>query len=213
MRIIGGRCRGMRLVSVPGTTTRPTADRVREALFNILAPWVPGARVLDLYAGTGALGIEALSRGAQEAVFVERQPRVVQVLRANLRHTGLAPLARVRVGDAAREIIRLARHGERFDLVFMDPPYGRGLARDTLLTLGGTHLVAPGGWVVVEHEVREEMPARAENLANVRTVRYGDTVLAFYRPADDGGASAEEPDPAGELWPKVSDAGGLEEGA
>src|SRR5690606_10612902 len=148
LRIIGGRCRGMRLVSVPGTTTRPTADRVREALFNILAPWVPGARVLDLYAGTGALGIEALSRGAQEAVFVERQPRVVQVLRANLRHTGLAPLARVRVGDAAREIIRLARHGERFDLVFMDPPYGRGLARDTLLTLGGTHLVAPGGWVV-----------------------------------------------------------------
>src|SRR5690606_30081935 len=118
MRVIGGRCRGMRLQSVPGTTTRPTADRGKESRFNILAPWLADARVLDLFAGTGALGIEALSRGAREAVFVERDPKALRVLRANLRHTKLEELAEVRAGDVARELIRLGRQGRSFDLVF-----------------------------------------------------------------------------------------------
>lgn len=197
MRVISGRCRGMRLRSVPGTATRPTTDRVKESLFNILAPWVPGARVLDLFAGTGALGIEALSRGAQEAVFVEREPRAAAVVRANLRHTGLESLAEVRLADAVREVQRLARQGRQFDLVFMDPPYGQGLAQAALAALGAAGLVAPDGWVVVEHGVREEMPKRAENLAQVRTVRYGDTVLTFFRPTHDRGPRAAEPEPAG----------------
>ncbi|MFS8534160.1 MAG: 16S rRNA (guanine(966)-N(2))-methyltransferase RsmD [Limnochordales bacterium] len=187
MRVIGGRCRGMRLQSVPGTTTRPTADRVKESLFNILAPWLADARVLDLFAGTGALGIEALSRGAREAVFVERDPKALRVLRANLRHTKLEELAEVRAGDVARELIRLGRQGRSFDLVFMDPPYHQGLAPPALVSLAENGLVAPDGWVVVEHDGREEMPERAANLAKVRTVRYGDTVLAFYRPAPEYG--------------------------
>ncbi|HLT58782.1 MAG: 16S rRNA (guanine(966)-N(2))-methyltransferase RsmD [Limnochordales bacterium] len=212
MRVIGGRCRGMRLRSVPGMETRPTTDRVRESLFNILAPWVPGARVLDLFAGTGALGIEALSRGAREAVFVERNPRAVRVLRANLDHTGLAPQAQVRVGDAVRELARLGREGRRFDLVFLDPPYGRGLARDALLALAEAAVVAGEAWVVVEHSGREEMPERAANLAKARAVRYGDTVLTFYRPTA-GSSPTAAPEPGALPRDGQPETGGQEGGA
>lgn len=186
----------MRLQPVPGMLTRPTADRVREALFNILSPWIADARVLDLFAGTGALGIEALSRGAREAVFVERDPKAVRVLRANLRHTGLEPLARVYVGDALREAARLGGQGMRFDLILVDPPYRTGLAQAALAALDAAGAVAPGAWVVVEHAAQEDMPERAANLTKVRAARYGDTVLAFYRPSpgvDEPGAGPAPP--------------------
>ncbi|HEY8496833.1 MAG TPA: 16S rRNA (guanine(966)-N(2))-methyltransferase RsmD [Limnochordales bacterium] len=212
MRVIGGRCRGMRLQSVPGTTTRPTTDRVKESLFNILAPWLADARVLDLFAGTGALGIEALSRGAREAVFVERDPKALRVLRANLRHTKLEELADVRAGDVARELVRLGRQGRSFDLVFMDPPYRQGLAPPTLVSLAENGLVAPDGWVVVEHDGREEMPERAANLAKVRTVRYGETVLAFYRPAPATGQTTADDKSAAAPPPEPQETGGHEGG-
>ncbi|MBO8142226.1 MAG: 16S rRNA (guanine(966)-N(2))-methyltransferase RsmD [Firmicutes bacterium] len=181
MRVIGGRCRGMRLRSVPGRSTRPTPERVRESLFNILGPWLASARVLDLFAGTGALGIEALSRGACEAVFVERDARAVRVIRANLDHTGLSGRALVRTGDVFREIVRLSREGRTFDLVLADPPYRRGIAPRVPLALGESGLLAPGAWAAVEHDPLEEMPPEGAKLTKVRAVRYGDTALAFYR--------------------------------
>ncbi|HEY8416965.1 MAG TPA: RsmD family RNA methyltransferase, partial [Limnochordales bacterium] len=128
------------------------------------------------------------------------------------RHTGLESSAEVRVADAVREVERLARQGRRFDLVLMDPPYGQGLAQAALLALGAAGLVAPGGWVVVEHGVREEMPEQAENLAKVRTVRYGDTVLAFFRPTHDRDPRAAEPEP-GERREGTPAAGDREGGA
>ncbi|OUN01547.1 MAG: 16S rRNA (guanine(966)-N(2))-methyltransferase RsmD [Firmicutes bacterium ZCTH02-B6] len=210
MRVIGGRCRGMRLQPVPGTTTRPTADRVKESLFNILAPWVADARVLDLFAGTGALGIEALSRGAREAVFVERDAQALRVLRANLRHTKLEELAEIRAGDVARELLRLGSQGRAFDLVFLDPPYRQGLVPPTLASLAANGLVAPGGWIVVEHDGREEMPEQAANLARVRTVRYGDTALTFFRPGDDHTAPDDTPAAASPTDPQET--GGHEGG-
>src|SRR5690606_41956189 len=116
MRVIGGSRRGLRLAARPGRATRPAADRVKEALFNILAARVPGARVLDLFAGTGALGIEALSRGAASACFVERSPKAARVLRSNVEKAHFQAQARIVAGDVLRVLPRLAEEGASFDL-------------------------------------------------------------------------------------------------
>lgn len=181
MRVIGGSRRGMKLRTAPGRETRPTADRVKEALFDIIAADVPGARVLDLFAGSGALGIEALSRGAASAVFVERSPRALAALRANLEHTRFLEVATVIPGDAFRTLARLGREGAQFDLVFVDPPYAAALGPRCLQALADENLLAPGGLVVVEHEALEDMPEHVENLSRTRSARYGRTALTFFR--------------------------------
>lgn len=181
MRIIGGRFRGRRLATVAGPV-RPTADRVREAIFNILGDRVRDAAVLDLYAGTGALGLEALSRGAATVVFVEQHRRVLQLLQRNLALLGLTSQARILAGRVLGILPRLARSGCRFNLVFLDPPYGHGLAAATLKTLASLDLVQPGGLVVVEHHRAEELaPAYAAlHRSDCRT--YGTTCVSFYQP-------------------------------
>lgn len=183
MRIVGGTRRGLRLRPVPGHKTRPTSDRVKEALFNILAPVTEGAVVLDLFAGTGSLGIEALSRGATASTFVDNAPAAVTTIRDNLRHTGLEERARVLRADARRAVGRLEREGQRFAVVFIDPPYGDSLAVPTVEMLAAAGIVEPSGRVVVEHALREDMPARIGNFSKIRSNRYGDTVLSFYVPA------------------------------
>jgi len=187
LRIIGGYLRGRRLKGPPKGTARPTSDRVREALFNILSPWVPGCRFLDLFAGSGAVGLEALSRGAVRTVFVEADPRVAAVLRANL--SASAPDAgwdvyRVPFMQALRD---LAAKGESFDLVFIDPPYGRGLEEAALRALSDLRLLAPGGIAVAESARAHLPPDEIPGLSLWRRERYGDTVLSFYRRADGGG--------------------------
>lgn len=186
MRVIGGSRRGFQLQSLPGRGTRPTADRVRESLFNILARDVPDARVLDLFAGTGALGIEALSRGAVSAHFVEQSPKAASVLRANVKHTRFEDAAYIIVGDVFRVLPRLADGGTRFNLVFIDPPYGAGVASHSVQAVAALPLLASDGLVVVEHSLEEDMPERIENLTQIRSVRYGRTVLTFYGPSETG---------------------------
>lgn len=181
MRVIGGSRRGMKLRTAPGRDTRPTADRVKEALFNIIAADVPGARVLDLFAGSGALGIEALSRGASAAIFVERAPQALAALRANLAHTRLQEAATVVAGDVFRALNKLARSGARFDLVLADPPYAAALGARCLQELAAGDLVEPEGLVVLEHAAQEDMPEDVENLRRIRSARYGGTALTFYR--------------------------------
>lgn len=182
MRVIAGHLGGRRLVAPRGLATRPTADRVREALFSALAN-VAGARVLDLYAGTGALGIEALSRGAESAVFVENARPALAALRENLTSLGLASPAagapaRVLAEPVARAIPRLATaSAERFDLVFVDPPYDDvDAALAALEAL--VPALAPGARVVLEHAARRP-PRPSPVLAVVRTRTYGDTGLTF----------------------------------
>ena len=126
MRISAGEHRGRRLQSPKGSKTRPTSDLLRQALFNVLGPRIQGASVLDLFAGTGALGLEALSRGAATASFVENDRRAVESLRANLATLKLTARSRVLVGDVFSKLGRLQQAGERFDCVFLDPPYGTG---------------------------------------------------------------------------------------
>ena len=129
MRVIAGTCRSLPLKSVPGSNTRPTTDRIKETLFNILQPYIPGSNFLDLYAGSGAIGIEALSRGAAHAWFADHDRRAVQVIRDNLRFTKLDGQADVLFADALEAAGTLAGR-QHFDVIFMDPPYGKGLEQE-----------------------------------------------------------------------------------
>jgi 16S rRNA (guanine966-N2)-methyltransferase len=177
VRVVAGRFGGRRLQAPPGRGTRPTSDRVREALFSTLGP-LDGARVLDLFAGSGALGIEALSRGAASAVLVERDPRAVAVIRANLDALGLeAPEATIHAGPARTALRGASGRGDTYDLIFLDPPYrsAPGLGQELFAAL--EPLLSGGGRVVTESDRRAplELPFP---LAHER--RYGDTLIRIH---------------------------------
>ena len=183
MRVLAGALKGRRLVVPRGPTTRPTADQVRIALLDTLTPWLPGARVLDLFAGAGGVGFEALSRGADASTFVERDPRALAALGANVEALGVAARARVVRGDVARIVPRLAATGERFSIVFLDPPYEGDLVAETLWHLGAGTLTAPDAIVVAQHPTKRAPAERVGCLAAFRTRRFGETTLTFYRHA------------------------------
>lgn len=189
MRVIAGTARGRTLKTVRGLAIRPTPDRVRESLFNVLQPVVSGCAFLDLFAGSGAVGIEALSRGAARAVFVEQAAAHLQVLAQNLATTGLAGRAELLRRDALQAVALLARRQETFDLVFLDPPYGQGLVPATLAALAEHGLVAPGGLVICEHHRKDLVPGQAGVLVRCREVVFGETVLSFYRAQPAGGSA------------------------
>ena len=178
MRIIAGQYRGHPLTAPAGRTVRPTTDRVREALFSILGESVRGAAVLDLFCGSGALGLEALSRGAASAVFVDSSLRSLGALRRNIERLGVGDVRVLR--SRVNEVLgRLARDGETFDLVFLDPPYRKKMAAETLARLESGTLLRPGARVVAEHEV-DATPTGSGSLAVADTRRYGDTALSFF---------------------------------
>ena len=175
MRVVAGACGGRRLIAPRGDVTRPTSDRVREALFSVLGPSVQGARVLDLFAGSGALGIEALSRGAAAAVFVDRAPRAIEVVRANL--AGLGIEAEVRRMEARSWLRTAFARADAYDLVFLDPPYRRAGELGRELSDGLAAVLAPGARVVTESDRRSplelELPLGDER-------RYGETVIRIH---------------------------------
>ncbi len=174
MRITGGKFKGRKLV-YPRSGLRPTKGVTREAIFNIIGERVDGARVCDLFAGAGALGMEALSRGAKEVVFVEGNPVVCRYLRENL--VGVSG-ARVIRGDVRRVVPRLA--GAEFDIIFADPPYGKGLVQRTVVLVFAHNLLAPDGLLVIEHS-RDEVPVAPAGGTVVRQERYGESVVTFLR--------------------------------
>lgn len=182
MRVIAGTYGGRRLIAVPGIETRPTTDRVREALFSRLQSryGLGGIRVLDLFAGTGALGIEAMSRGAHALVSVERSRRAARVLIENLRSLGLQGRAELLVRDVEDAILELEAAGHSFEGVFLDPPYGRGLAAHSLEVIARSRLLAARAWVSVETADEDALPASVGRLVRVREDVYGDTKLALY---------------------------------
>ena len=173
MRIITGRARGARLKTPKGLLTRPTSDRVKESLFSILGGRVAGRRVLDLFAGTGSLGLEALSRGAASAVFVDRATEAV--LRENAEHTRLGETARILRGDVFSALARLAAEGAVFDLVFCDPPYHKGLWERALTALDASPVLSEGALVIVESGEDEKEIPPLSRLSLVREERYGHT--------------------------------------
>jgi 16S rRNA (guanine966-N2)-methyltransferase len=184
-RVIAGSARSIRLLA-PGPGTRPFGDRVKQTLFAVLEPGLPGAVVLDLFAGSGAGGIEALSRGASRAVFVERDAAAVRVIEANLERTRLAASARVVRAEALAYLAGPGRADAPFDVVLLDPPYAdHALLVGTLDRLGdpAAGLLATDAHVVAKHFWRGVPPARAGLLASSRERRFGETALTFYRVA------------------------------
>ncbi len=178
MRIVAGDFRGRRLHAPKGDRIRPTTDKVREAVFSIVAPYVEDARVLDLYAGTGALGLESLSRGASFAVFVDQGSDALRLIRENIELCGAQDRTRVIQGGVQQTITRLTQGGELFDLIFMDPPYGKGLIERALLELSG--VARCDALVVAEHHVKDLVPLQVKDWRRSRQRRYGDTVISFY---------------------------------
>ena len=176
MRVITGSARGRRLKELEGWETRPTTDRVKESLFSVIQFDIEGRRVLDLFAGTGQLGIEALSRGAAEAVFVENRTEAVNLIRENLEICRLTDRARVRAGDA----LAYLRSGEKFDLIFLDPPYNAGLLPQTLENISQFDICRQHGIIVAESAADQALPALAPPYRLYRQYRHGKIMVTVY---------------------------------
>jgi len=190
LRIIGGAARGRRLqtpakstAKYSGQPIRPTADRAREALFSILGREFKGATVLDLYAGTGALGLEALSRFAQRAVFVDNNPQAIQLIEKNIELCGFSDRTIVLKRDLSKGLVFLEKQLPeiRFSVIFIDPPYRKGLSATMLYEIEKTNLLSSDVLVVVEEDALSEMPSRVKELKLVDQRRYGETGFWFYR--------------------------------
>jgi 16S rRNA (guanine(966)-N(2))-methyltransferase RsmD len=182
VRVIAGKYRSRTLRSLKGQMLRPTSDRLRETLFNILGAAVSGATFVDLYAGTGAVGIEALSRGARHAIFVEQHAPAVALIRRNLESLGIGAEAEILGMNVARAIERLEARHVHAQFIFLDPPYAADAEYESALeALGESPLVSPEGRVIVEHLRKRELPERAGELELARVVEQGDATLSFYR--------------------------------
>ena len=185
MRIIAGQYRGRRLKSPPSAQTRPTSDRLRETLFNVLAPRIKGARLLDLCAGTGAVGIEALSRGSRHVTFVDQSRKMCGLIEANTSALGIEEQEFEIVNAEASDYLRRHAKKERgpFDIIFFDPPYAADYSLVNLVSDTGGQLLTDDGVVIVEHYKKTDLPEAFGTLRRFRTLKQGDSVLSFYKPA------------------------------
>lgn len=186
MRIIAGIYRSRVLKSLKGLALRPTSDRLRETLFNVIGPAIQGSRFLDLFAGTGAVGIEALSRGAVGVVFIEKHAPAVALIRKNIESLGAAKSATVLALDALRGLEKLAANTTTpqaaFDYIFLDPPYDASEDYQRVLDfLGAVPLLTEDGRVIAEHRGKIDLPTRAGFLLRYRVLKQGDAALSFYR--------------------------------
>ncbi len=181
MRIGGGNNKGRRLQTVPGRLVRPTSGRVRQALFNTLREWVPGSIFVDTFAGTGSVGLEALSQGARHVYFVENDPRALLTLRTNINHCGFESQVTI-VAASLPQAVRKLPATQQADVLFLDPPYASELAEATLSTLDDCGLLAPAGLIVWQHAVRHE-PRALSGYTLWQSRRYGNTQISFLTPA------------------------------
>lgn len=189
-RIIAGAAKGRRLQTPPGLETRPTGARVRQTLFDVLAPRVPGCRFLDACAGSGAIGLEALSRGASRVVLVDRSAAAIRAIRENVEAVGAEGGAVEVLRQEARIAVQaLAEAGRRFDLIYLDPPYGSDLYQALLEAVAASGLLAHDGLLVAEHFKKHLLPERIDCLSRTRVVRVGDHALSFYARTSGGGLS------------------------
>ena len=196
MRIIAGTYRSRVLKSLNGLALRPTSDRLRETLFNVLAPNIAGSHFVDLFAGTGAIGIEALSRGATEVVFIENHAPAATLIRRNLESLGIDTGVTVLAVDALRGLAMLAARrnpgAPAFDIIFLDPPYAAAEDYSRVLEfLGSADLLAPGGMVVAEHRRNFDLPEEPGGLKRFRVLRQGDAALGFYRRRNETGVKTD----------------------
>jgi 16S rRNA (guanine(966)-N(2))-methyltransferase RsmD len=180
-RIIAGAGKGRRLKSPRGLDTRPTGARVKQTLFDILSPILPGCRFLDAFAGSGGIGVEALSRGAARVVFVDQSAAAIEAVQENVRALGGIGESQVFRQDARLALAALADTGVRFDVVYLDPPYASSLYEESLEQVGRMGLLEPDGLAVAEHFHKRRLPETIGGLVRARQVRVGDHCLSFYR--------------------------------
>jgi 16S rRNA (guanine(966)-N(2))-methyltransferase RsmD len=185
MRIIAGSHKGRRLLSPTTNDVRPTSGRVKEALFSILGDRISGATVLDLFAGTGAIGIEALSRGAAHVMFVESHAASLRLLKTNLDQCRLLENTQVYPGESHTFLQHAARNRLTFDIIFADPPYRNDSTSTLLPLLGQSAMILPHTVVILEHPTKHQIPPQVGPLNRVRQYRYGDTSLSLFRLADE----------------------------
>ena len=181
MRIIGGDAKGRRIYSPKKNNIRPTSDGIKESLFNILQE-VSGKAFLDLFAGCGNVGLEALSRGAANVVFVEKNPVMVNAIKRNLLELGINNKYQILETEAAKDIKKLQRKGEQFDFLFADPPYEKGFIREIFQYLGEGEMISSSGVAIFQHSIREDIPGTLTGtfmLTDQR--RYGDTRISFFK--------------------------------
>lgn len=178
MRVIAGKAGGRKLRGINKRTTRAITGRIKESVFGILGD-LDGLRVLDLFAGTGALGIEALSHGAREVIFVDRDRQCATLIKKNLSSLGLE--GRIYSADVKTALGRLAGRSEEFDLVFVDPPFATGLALETLECLDRLSLMGTEGLAIARHRVRKTLPEKVGRLTLERSEKYGESIVCFYR--------------------------------
>lgn len=177
MRVVSGSAKGLRLKAQKGLKTRPTTDRIKESLFNIIQMHVPDAFVLDLFSGTGALGIEALSRGAKDAVFIDKNYESVKVIKQNLEFTRLT--ARVFCADYRKAVSKLSKNKEKFDIVFLDPPYNCGFVTNAIETIYQNEIYTQECLLVIEKSIEEEVTTNFTKIERVETM--GNTQIVFCR--------------------------------
>ncbi|AIQ68704.1 16S rRNA (guanine(966)-N(2))-methyltransferase RsmD [Paenibacillus graminis] len=181
MRVVSGSAKGRPLKSVPGTGTRPTTDKVKEAMFSMIGPYFDGGAALDLFAGTGGLGIEALSRGMDQAVFVDMEQKSIDTVRANLKAARVEEQAEVYRNDAGRALSALEKRGRSFDLVFLDPPYRLKYGNELMLTMVQKGLLRQDAVIVLEHESSYEYPEVIPGFRRTRQAVYGETAVSIYK--------------------------------
>ena len=180
MRVVSGQCKGRALKAVPGSTTRPTTDKVKESLFNIIGPYFQGGKVLDLFAGSGGLGIEALSRGMDSAVFVDKEFKAVSTVRANLEACNLTDRAEVYKNDADRALKAIVKRELSFDLILLDPPYKKQKLESVLTTIVENQLLNQDGVIVCEHGHDVELPDKVSSLIRWKHEKYGTIQISIY---------------------------------
>lgn len=178
MRVISGKARGLKLNPPKNNEIRPTTDRVKESMFNIINEDVYDSIVLDLFAGSGGLGIEALSRNAKECVFVDLKKDSIEVLRSNIKKARVENESKILNCSCFEAIKKLS--GQKFDIIFMDPPYFENLFVQTLEEISSTNLLSENGMIVVEHDSKEKLDDEINNLEKYKSKKYGNTTLSFY---------------------------------
>ncbi|MBI3313066.1 MAG: 16S rRNA (guanine(966)-N(2))-methyltransferase RsmD [Candidatus Omnitrophica bacterium] len=179
MRIIGGEFKSRKIQFPKSKLTRPMTDRTKETLFNVLGGLVIGKHILDLYSGSGSIGLESLSRGALDVTFVEQADWAVKVIQANLEELKLTPRSRIIKGDVLRSIDKLKKEGQLYSVVFVDPPFNQGLVKKTLNKLDLSGILTPFAHIVVGHSRQEEIPPSFQELRLTRTKRIGQACLSF----------------------------------
>lgn len=184
MRVISGSARGRLLKAIPGNTTRPTTDKVKEAIFSMIGPYFDGGIALDLFAGSGGLGIEALSRGMEQVIFVDIERSSTDMIKHNLQATGLSGRAEVYRNSAGHALKALRNRETAFDLVFLDPPYRMKHMDELLLTMEHGRLLKEKATIVLEHDAHHDYPQQFGGFVCIRRAVYGSIAISLYRWAD-----------------------------